>query len=388
MPDLKRWIVSISISLLVAGPLLYFHFVGRQAPLLVGYCGVAGPIDEWRYGWPAIYGKRVISEPWLGMPGRVGPLEDFNAGAVFWNLSASAITIAGTIYVAQNILSVLRKRQFSLHSLLLLPVVTAGVYVFIKYDRCPNLLFFLVPSTPARFDPAADPIIFRPQAITDFPPHLYVPIIIGVASGIYAALSAAVAIMAFLCRVAFRGSGDSPARVSKCRLVAVITLLCLFCGAAYSARGVYRLRATCHAAVSGRLATEWLSRYVSMRGEWPRSWDAIRTCLREMPHSDRNEEGLIEMVQAYIAIDFRADARVIATQTAEDFDSIRTLDEYGIDHRDYWQVQTLIDALGDWNDATTEERYPEKRKGDGSRADANAGRTIASSRPGTRPARW
>lgn len=358
MPSLKRWMVSIGALFLVAAPLLYFNFVGRQEPLLVGYCGVAGPTDQWRYGWPVIYGTRAISEPWLGQPGRIGPLRDFNACAVFWNLCATAIMIAGTIYVAQRIVSLLRKRQFSLHGLLLLSAVVLIVCAFIKYDRCPNLIFFLVPSTPPRFDPATDPIIFRPQAITDFPPYLYMPIIIGIASASYAVFSAVGAVMSILCRVAFRSSDGSTARRTKRRVLATMALVCLFWGVAYAARGAYRLREACHAAVSGRLATEWLSQHVFLRGEWPRSWDAIRTCLKEEPSSDQNEEALIEMAQAYIAIDFQADAREIARQTVEEFDSIRTLDKYGIDHRDYWQVETLIDLLQIWNETIGEERYP------------------------------
>lgn len=115
------------------------------------------------------------------------------------------------------------------------------------------------------------------------------------------------------------------------------------------------IRTACHAAVSGRLATEWLSAYVSLHGEWPNSWDAIRTCLRELPSSDRDQEALIDMAQTYIAIDFQADARKIAGQTVEEFDSIRTLDNYGIDHRDYWQVEMLIELLQIWNDINSQE---------------------------------
>ncbi len=353
MPDLKRWIVPIGVSFLVAVPLLYFSFVGRQAPLLFGYCGVAGPIDTWRYGWPAIYGTRNISEPWLGRPGKTGPLRDFNAGAVFWNLSVAAIMIAGTVYLSRHTVSVLRKRRFSLRGLALLPVVVAAVCAFVKYDRSPNVIFFLVPSAPARWDPEATPIIFRPQAITDFPPYLYVPIVIGIASASYAVLTAAGAVVALLCRVAFHGSGGSAARGTKWRLLATLALVCLVWGAAHAARSAYRLRAACYTAVSGRLAAEWLAEHVFLRGEWPRSWDEIRACLKEQTISDRTEEELVEMVQAYIAIDFQADARVIAGQTVKEFDSIRTLGKRGVDCRDYWQVETLIDSLQIWDEVTS-----------------------------------
>lgn len=61
------------------------------------------------------------------------------------------------------------------------------------------------------------------------------------------------------------------------------------------------------------------------------------------------------MAQTYIVIDFQADARKIAGQTVEEFDSIRTLDNYGIDHRDYWQVETLIELLQIWNDIDSKE---------------------------------
>lgn len=69
------------------------------------------------------------------------------------------------------------------------------------------------------------------------------------------------------------------------------------------------------------------------------------------------------MAQTYIVIDFQADARKIAGQTVEEFDSIRTLDNYGIDHRDYWQVEMLIELLQIWNDMNSQEPCLGRRKG-------------------------
>lgn len=343
----RTYIASTVAAIIVAGPLLYFHLVGRQEPLIIGYCGVAGPRDVWRYGWPAIYGTRVIAEEWFE-PRNVGPLDHFSGQAIFWNLGVSALMIWGSIRVVNRGALAARKRQVSLRTLLLLPAVAAGVYTFVRYDRSPNLLFFVVPRTPARFDPARNPILFRPQAITDFPLYLSVPILLGVAAGVYAGLLVLGTFVAFLSRMAHRGSTFSPAQSALCRLLAIATLLSLIGGTAYAARAAYRFRTICHAAVSGRLATEWVSTYVFMHnGEWPRSWDAIRECVREYGRfsSDYNDEGLIEMVQAYVAIDCQADPRAVAKQTAAEFDAIRPIDGYGVDHREYWRVQFLIDAF-------------------------------------------
>ncbi len=361
MLDTRRCIAPAFAAVVVAGPLLYFHLVGRQEPLLIGFCGVAGPRDPWRYGWPAIYGTRIIAEAWLGEPRSVGPLENFSGQSLFWNVGVSAVMIVGSIYVVRSITSGLRKRQFSLRSLLLLAAVTAGVCTFVKYDRSPDLLFFLVPSTPARFDLKANPIVFRPQAITDFPLYLSVPIVVGVASGIYAGLSAMSTLIALLCRVSHRGSTRSPVRSALYRILAIVALFCLIGGAAYAATVAHRLRTLCHAAVCGKLATDWVTDYVSMHdGEWPRSWDALRECQREYAAvSGRNEEGMIEMVQAYVAIDFQADSRVVAGQTAEEFRAIHSLDGYGVDHREYWDVSFLIGMLQDVNDRTANPPQPQ-----------------------------
>jgi hypothetical protein len=373
MLDIRRCIAPAFAAVVVAGPLLYFHLVGRQSPLLVGYCGCLAPRDVWRYGWPAIYGTRIITQAWQGEARSIGPLERFSGQSLFWNVVVSAVMVVGSIHVVRNAASGVRKRQISLRSLLLLPAVAAGVCTFVKYDRSPDLLFFLVPSTPARFDLTANPIIFRPQAITDFPLHLSVPILIGVASGIYSGLSAVGTLVVRLCRVTCRGSTRSPARSARYRILAIVALLCLIGGTAFAARAAYRLRTVCRAAVFGKLATEWVTQYVWMHnGEWPRSWDALRECLREYAaDSGRNEEGMIESVQAYVAIDFQADWRVLARQTAREFRAIRSLDGYGVDHQDFWDVPFLIDILQDLNDRTANKPQPQSGSplgGSGSRS--------------------
>jgi len=349
MLHIRGWIAPSFAAVLVAGPLLYFHLVGRQEPCLVGYCGCLAPRDQWRYGWPAIYGTRVITQTWQGEAGSAGPLEHFRGQLLFWNLCVSAVMIAGSMRVARKAASGVRKRQVSLRSLLLLLAVAAGVYTFVKYDRAPDLLSFLVPSTPMRFDHTAHPIVFRPQAITDFPLYLSVPILFGVASGIYFGISAMSTLVALLGRVACRGSTGCPERKAPNRILAIVAILCLISGAAYLARGAYRLRAVSRAAVFGRLATEWVTTYVAIHnGEWPRSWDSLRECIREYAAvSGCNEEEMIEAVQACVAIDFQADPRVVATQTVGEFDAIRSLDGYGVDHREYWQVEMLWDMLQD-----------------------------------------
>ena len=91
------------------------------------------------------------------------------------------------------------------------------------------------------------------------------------------------------------------------------------------------LRTVCHAAVSGRHATEWVTQYVFIHdGEWPRSWDDVRQSAAD---SGCDPERMIKTIRSYVAIDFQADPRVLATQTAGEFHAIRSLDAYGVDHR-------------------------------------------------------
>lgn len=357
MLHVKSCIAPILAVAVVAGPLLYFHCVGRQEPLLVGYCGCLAPRDQWRYGWPAIYGTRIITQAWNGEARSVGPLDDFSGQSLFLNSLVSAVMIVGASSVIQSTASALRKRQFSLRSLLLLPAVIAGVCIFVKYDRSPDLLHFLVPSTPARFDLTTSPVIFRPQAITDFPLYISVPILFGVAAGGYASLSVMATLVAFLCRLAYRGSTGSPAQCARDRVLAVLALLCLLGGAAYLAGATRRACTVCRAAVSGRHATEWVTQYVFMHdGEWPRSWDALRRCAAD---SGCDPERMIETVQSYVEIDFRADPRVLATQTAGEFNAIRSFDGYGVDHQEYWGVPFLIETLRDMKDRTANTPQPQ-----------------------------
>jgi hypothetical protein len=359
MLHVRRYIVLTVAAAVVAGPLLYFHCVGRQAPLLVGYCGCLAPRDQWRYGWPAIYGTRIITQAWAptGDARTVGPLDDFSGWSLFWNLGVSAVMIVGSIYVLRNTSSALRKRQLSLRSLLLLPVVIAGICIFVKYDRSPDLLHCLAPSTLPRFNLTGSPIIFRPQAITDFPLYVSAPMLFGVAAGIYASLLAVTTLVALLFRMAYRGSAEAPARNARHRVLAIAALVCLIVGTAYLARAAYRFRTVCRAAVCGKLATDWVNQYVWIHdGEWPRSWDALRQCAADC---GSNSERTIETVQSYVEIDFLADPRVVATQTAGEFRAIRPLDGYGVDHQEYWDVPFLIETLRDLNDRAANPPQPQ-----------------------------
>ena len=292
MLHIRSCIAPTIAAVVVAGPLLYFSLVGRQAPLLIGYCGVAGPRDEWRYGWPAIYGTRIIAEEWLGEPRAVGPLEGFCGQSLFWNLIVSAAMIGGSFSVVRIAARALRKRQFLLRSLVLLPAVTAGVCIFVKYDQSPNLYQFAVPCASAVMEPAFHPIVFRPQAITDFPIYLCGPILLGVAAGIYVSLSAATTLIARLCRMAAQGSSGSTAPSAPGRILAVLALVCLIGSAFYLGLVAYRWQTVCRTAVFGKLATKWVAEYVMGHdGEWPRSWDALRECA---VHSGSNPQEIIE----------------------------------------------------------------------------------------------
>jgi hypothetical protein len=339
----QRHLAPIVAAIAVAGPLAYFHFVGR--PYLYSP-EVESVTTIYRYGWPSVYGERRFEQQWGPKGGRrVGPLDDFNGLSLFWNSIVAAAMIAGTVGVTQRTAAALRERQFSLRQLLLLPVAVAGVYAFVRYDRSPDLIHFLVAEAPAPIESSFRSIHRPPQAITSFPPYLFLPILFGVAAGVFAGLSAGATLVVRLCRVAYRGSAGSSARSLQCRALAILTLLGVVGAATFLARTVYRVRTVSHAAVFGKFATDWATLYVMAHdGQWPRSWDMLRECVAAY---DPKSERMIEKVQSYIEIDFDADPQLLAAQTAEEFHAIRSLDGYGVDHREYWGVDTLIDMLGD-----------------------------------------
>jgi len=72
-----------------------------------------------------------------------------------------------------------------------------------------------------------------------------------------------------------------------------------------------------------------------------------------------NAERTIKTVQSYVEIDFRADPRVLATQTAGEFRAIRSRDGYGVDHQEYWDIPFLIETLKDLNDRTANKPQPQ-----------------------------
>ena len=236
-----------------------------------------------------------------------------------------------------------------------MPAVTAGLCIFVKYDRSFDLLHFVVPSAPAPLQ--STPIIFRPQAITDFPLYLSAPVLFGVATAIYASLSGAATFIGFLCRVAYRGHMGSSGRNARYRLAAIALLFGLIIGTGCLAKAAYRLRTVSHAAVFGKLATNWIDLYVGTCGQWPRSWDTLRDCA-SLDGSD--PESLLQAVQSYIEVDFHADLRVLATQSAEEFQAVRVRDGYGVDHHEYWEVRSLIATISNLSGGAASTPQPQR----------------------------
>jgi hypothetical protein len=320
-------------------PLVHLQFFGR--------CGFFHSDCGWctshrLYGWPVAYGTRSISEPWDSRTGlkTVRPLENRNTSAVLLDLAVAAALIAGTIHAVQTGAFALWKRQCSLRSLLLLPVFLAAICSFIRYDRSIDLVHFL-----SGFHESAkiDPSFQTSQAITDAPPYLFVPILFGIGAAVCAGLSAVTRFVAFLLRAACRSHIGPPTRCAGYRTIAVVALLCLAAGAVHLGVALRQAVVRSRTAVLGKMVTEWVGLYIVVHdGKWPQSWEAIRECAAG---GDGDSESVIEAAQRYVVIDFRADPRVVATQSTRDFGAIRPVESYGIEHQEYWGVPFLIETL-------------------------------------------
>ena len=52
-----------------------------------------------------------------------------------------------------------------------------------------------------------------------------------------------------------------------------------------------------------------------------------------------------DAAQSYVEIDFQADPRVLAIQSSQESNAIRSVDKYGVDHQEFWDVPFMIKIL-------------------------------------------
>jgi hypothetical protein len=151
----------------------------------------------------------------------------------------------------------------------------------------------------------------------------------------------------FSLRTLMAGHSLMAARWHRSRYVLVVVLLtCVIAGATYIGWAVRRALVVSHTAVFGRVATEWVTQYVDEHhGAWPPSWDALLDCTSPPIFPGHNPQEFLETLKSVVAIDFQAEPRQLAGQAVEQFTAIRSLDGYGVDDREYWDVSSLIQTL-------------------------------------------
>jgi hypothetical protein len=122
-----------------------------------------------------------MTEYWGGSaPKEVGAICDVEIRGAIVNLGVTMLALAGAVYTAKSFGLVLAQRRFSLRGLLVFTGVAAAMCAIIKYDvDRRSLLVDLGYSSPKAYYP-----------ITSSPVWLYVPVLVGVAAGIWTGVSA------------------------------------------------------------------------------------------------------------------------------------------------------------------------------------------------------
>jgi len=183
--------------MIVVIPLFYFNvFTGRRGS---GHSDIGWSTYDQLYGWPCVYGYRVISEPWFSSVGfrEIGPLEQFNGRAVAVNAATAVAMLVGSVYVVECICRIIRDRQFSLGNVLMLFAVTGCLCCFIKYDRAGGIPYSV-------YIEIGDDLAFdlhrSAPTIADSPIWIFVPMLFGIAASIYATFAAVARIVIVLWR--------------------------------------------------------------------------------------------------------------------------------------------------------------------------------------------
>lgn len=121
-------------------------------------------------------------------------------------------------------------------------------------------------------------------------------------------------------------------------LIAVLAIgYCVYRGISDSLHAEHVLHA---ALITAGLLDDYVAQH---NGEWPHSWT-------DLEHSRPGQGGIFEWpkdsleMQKYVEIDFRADPRVLAKQTADEFDAIRPIGPY-YPFRDRWQIAHLMQTI-------------------------------------------
>ena len=130
----------------------------------------------------------------------------------------------------------------------------------------------------------------------------------------------------------------------RTRLILLAILMCLaFAGfAAY--RGQQSLVHS-HTLVTGRVATGMVQEYVETHdGRWPTSWEALATVDPGEPWN-HDSPRISPSIPQRVVIDFAADPAQLARQSKAEFTAIRPAKASPGDHRDYWQIETLLETL-------------------------------------------
>jgi hypothetical protein len=128
-------------------------------------------------------------------------------------------------------------------------------------------------------------------------------------------------------------------------IASLVSVLALFAG--YLAWAGQRALIVSHEAVCGKVLTTWVGDYVDAHdGQWPKQWeDLLETPCRGPGSFAADPASALQTLKTRCEMDFNVDPKQLAQQSAAEFTAIRPRVNRGVDHRDYWGVNELLETL-------------------------------------------
>ena len=134
-------------------------------------------------------------------------------------------------------------------------------------------------------------------------------------------------------------------------LVAVVAILRV----GYLVYASRRALVASHTTVFGRVAVHYVAQYVrENNGRWPRSWDDLKSLQSPPIVFERSDPAeMLETCRKRVEIDFGAVPHVLASQSVQEFDSIRPLNGHGLDYRESWDIDMLLNVVREFHRSQT-----------------------------------
>jgi hypothetical protein len=169
--------VRLALWAAIVVPLLLVNVRGRRYHI---HSGVGWSTYERVYGWPCIHARRTESQPWGSFASTQNdPLRSFRLRGVVANGVVVLAVSIGSLFTLRRLRALAAHRQFSLSGLLV-GCALAALCAIIKYDRWDAPFWEHNHFWGALLPPG----MYFP--VTASPPYVHVPILVGIAMGLYA----------------------------------------------------------------------------------------------------------------------------------------------------------------------------------------------------------